>query len=203
MQKILVFGGTFNPIHLGHIRLYSHFAKLLKVDKTLIIPDNIPPHKEAKELVSGNDRLEMCRLAVQNDPTAEVSNMELLREGESYTDITLKLLKNEYKGAQLYFVIGSDMFFTLDKWKNPQIIISLATICTAARHPNELIALNEKAGELKAVFGGEYIIENEKVLEISSTQLRQMIRENKSTRKYLHPAVAEYIKMNGLYRNEI
>lgn len=200
MQKILVFGGTFNPIHLGHVRLYRHFARLLHVDKCLIIPDNLPPHKEPDELAGGDDRMELCRLAVKDDPTAEVCDMELLRGGESYTDVTLEQIKKQYADARLYFVVGSDMFFTLDKWRDTQKIMDLAAICTAARHPNELSLLSQKAEEYKKTYGGEYIIEGVKVLEISSTKLRQMIKDGAKLSEYLPPAVENYIKMNGLYK---
>ncbi|MEG1760766.1 MAG: nicotinate (nicotinamide) nucleotide adenylyltransferase [Hydrogenoanaerobacterium sp.] len=203
MQKIIVFGGTFNPIHFGHIHLYRHFAKLVNADKAIIIPDYLPPHKAAKELASAEDRMEMCRLAVSDDKTAVVSDMELLRGGESYTAVTLEQLARQNQNALLYFVIGSDMLFTLSQWREPQKIVNLATICAAARHLNELEALQKKACELKKIYGGEFIIDNIDVLDISSTQLRLMIKEGKNLDKYLPSAVIKYIKMNGLYKNEI
>lgn len=201
MQKILVFGGTFNPIHLGHIHLYRHFERLLAVDKVLIIPAKTPPHKRAEELADGAHRLEMCRLAVQDDPLAEVSDMELRRSAVSYTIDTLKELAAAWQGAALYLVVGSDMFFTLEKWREPEKIVRLATVCALARRPNEYTALQKKAEELKRRYGGRFLLDNAEVLTISSTALRGLVKRGGDLAPSLPEAVARYIKTNGLYLN--
>ncbi|WP_312641961.1 nicotinate (nicotinamide) nucleotide adenylyltransferase [Hydrogenoanaerobacterium sp.] len=200
MQKILIFGGTFNPIHLGHIRLYRHFADKLSVDKVLIVPAKIPPHKRPRELASAEDRIAMCRLAVQDDPRAEISDIELRRDAVSFTVDTLTQISADYKGAQLSLVIGSDMFFTLDLWREPEKIIGLAAICALARHPDEYDALLRKQQELQSKWGGHFVIDNTEVLDISSTQLRQMVKDQENLSSFLPEAVIEYIKTNGLYK---
>lgn len=202
MQKILVFGGTFNPIHLGHIHLYRHFADKLQVDKVLIVPAKIPPHKQPRELASGKHRIAMCKLAVEDDPRVVISDIELCRNAISFTVDTLVQIKNCFKNAQLYFVVGSDMFFTLDLWREPQKIMELATICALARKQNEYDALLQKQRQLQSKYNGSFIIDNADVLDISSTQLRRMMKEKKDLSFYLPAAVVQYIKTNGLYETD-
>lgn len=204
MQTILVFGGTFNPVHNGHIRLCSHFARRTGAEKALIIPSKIPPHKRPGQLASCEDRLAMCRLAFAGNPIAEVSDIELRRDGVSYTADTLTQLAGLYPDARFYLVVGSDMFFTLDQWREAQKITELAAVCTLARHPDEYNALLQKKQELTANFSGEYIVDNENVLEISSTNLRALAGRGEDLTPYMPEAVAQYIKTNGLYLpNEI
>lgn len=204
MQNILVFGGTFNPVHNGHTRLCSHFARRVGAEKALIILSKISPHKRPMQLAGCGDRLAMCKLAFAGDPIAVVSDIELRRDGVSYTADTLVQLAGLYPDARFYLVVGSDMFFTLDQWHEAQKITELAAVCTFARHPNEYSALLQKKQELVAKFSGEYIVDNESVLEISSTKLRALAGQGGDLTPYMPEAVARYIKTNGLYlQNEI
>ena len=115
-MRIGVYGGSFNPIHTGHIRLAQSYLEALSLDKILVIPANIPPHKRARQLLPGETRLELCRLACLDDPRLEVSDIELQREGSSYTVDTLRALKVLYPGAELHLIVGSDMFMTMETW---------------------------------------------------------------------------------------
>lgn len=200
MQKILVFGGTFNPVHNGHVRLCRHFIARTGADKALVIPAKSPPHKRPDRLARGEDRLAMCRLAFAGEPIAEVSDIELRREGASYTADTLMELAKLYQGARFYLVVGSDMFFMLDQWYEPQTILRLATVCTFARHLCEYQALLEKSDDMKAHFSGEYMVDNEEILEISSTDLRELAVRGEPLAPYMPEHVARYITENRLYR---
>ena len=111
-MKIGIFGGTFNPVHQGHVHLAQQCVEELKLDKLLVIPTKQPPHKQVQELASGEHRAQMCRLAFAEIPQAQVSEMELHREGKSYTADTLTQLKQQFPQAQFYLIVGGDMFLT-------------------------------------------------------------------------------------------
>ena len=125
MSRIGILGGTFNPIHNGHIQMakYSHDAA--KLDKVILMPTFVPPHKESANLVSCEHRFNMCRLASAELPYAEVSDFEIKLEGKSYTYRTLQLLKSQNENDDFYFIVGADMFLSMQNWKNPEIIFRL------------------------------------------------------------------------------
>ena len=129
MMKVGIYGGTFNPVHTGHIHAAKQAAEILGLDKLILIPDRIAPHKE---IPSGSptpeQRLEMLRLAVAGETGIEVSDIELKREGKSYTYLTVEALSEEYPGAELYLLMGTDMFLTFHTWKNPERITAKATL---------------------------------------------------------------------------
>ena len=142
-----ILGGTFNPIHTGHIRLALYVQETLNLNRVLVIPDRLPPHKKAPDLLPGRDRLELCRKACNPYPQLEVSDMELKREGNSYTVDTLSALKSQFPNASLTLIVGSDMFLTIDSWKNSREIFRLAQICTGARKKEDIARLENKKKE--------------------------------------------------------
>ncbi len=198
MKKIAVFGGTFNPIHLGHLRLISEYQKRYEFDRVLLIPTKIPPHKQAYDLAPDADRLEMCRIASRTYPFLEVSELELRREGKSYTYDTLRELKCAEPEAVFYLIMGSDMFLTFREWHHWKEMLGLAVLLTAPRHPNEKAALEAEREQL-CVIGGEAFVADIPVFEISSTEIRTQIREGVPCGEYLLPGVEEYIRDNRLY----
>lgn len=191
-MKIGVFGGTFNPPHNGHIRLAKAAADELKLDKLLVIPSCIPPHKIAAKLADGQERLEMCRLAFGCDPRFEVSPMELERGSRSYTVETLRELKALYPDSELYFIVGSDMLESFDKWYLWQEILSLSVLCAASREEGyspDLSRFGKLAERIKIITLDP--------LEVSSTQIRNSVGE--VSPELLDPKVAAYIREHGLY----
>lgn len=191
-MKIGVFGGTFNPPHNGHVRLAKAAADELKLDKLLVIPSCIPPHKIAAKLADGQERLEMCRLAFGCDPRFEVSPMELERGSRSYTVETLRELKALYPDSELYFIVGSDMLESFDKWYLWQEILSLSVLCAASREEGyspDLSRFGKLAERIKIITLDP--------LEVSSTQIRNSTGEVSS--ELLDPKVAAYIREHGLY----
>ena len=191
-MKIGVFGGTFNPPHNGHVRLAKAAADELKLDKLLVIPSCIPPHKIAAKLADGQERLEMCRLAFGCDPRFEVSPMELERGSRSYTVETLRELKALYPDSELYFIVGSDMLESFDKWYLWQEILSLSVLCAASREDGynpDLSRFGKLAERIKIITLDP--------LEVSSTQIRNSAGEVSS--ELLDPKVAAYIREHGLY----
>lgn len=201
MQKIAIFGGTFNPPHMGHIRLVKAFEEQKGFDKVLIIPTYLPPHKQSTQLASCEDRLQMCRLAF-SQPVFEISDIEVQRGGKSYTYDTLKQLAKVYKDAQFYLIIGSDMFLTFHEWRMAEEIFDLCTVCAALREDDKSLAelqeyakkfFPERADKLNIV------LSDFKPLEVSSTQLRQKIGEGQDVSNLVPKAVLEYINGRGLY----
>jgi nicotinate-nucleotide adenylyltransferase len=197
MQKIAVFGGTFNPIHNGHIHLVKEFSKRLGFDQVLLVPSRVPPHKQAKDLASAADRLAMCRLAAL-EFQFEVSEIEIERRGFSYTSDTLRELKRIYPDAELYFITGEDMFLTLANWHNAKCIFSLATLCAAPRSYGGMEKLLEYS-EILRRGGAKTAIENIDYLPISSTMVRVAVKQGKNLAGLVPAAVAEYIIENNLY----
>ncbi len=188
----MFFGGTFNPPHNGHVRLAKAAADELKLDKLLVIPSCIPPHKIAAKLADGQERLEMCRLAFGGDPRLEVSPMELERGSRSYTVETLRELKALYPDSELYFIVGSDMLESFDKWYLWQEILSLSVLCAASREEGyspDLSRFGKLAERIKIITLDP--------LEVSSTQIRNSAGEVSS--ELLDPKVAAYIREHGLY----
>ena len=127
-MKTGVFGGTFNPVHKGHIMLAEYCMDSVGLDRIIMIPTAVPPHKISKNLASENDRLNMCELACKGKKNFSVSDIEIKRQGKSYTYETVTQLKEIYPDDHLYTIMGADMFLTLDRWKNPKIIFEKSSI---------------------------------------------------------------------------
>lgn len=200
MQKLVIFGGTFNPIHYGHLHLVRQFAKIIETNQVLLIPTAKPPHKIVRDLASARDRLEMCRLAVKRDGF-QISDMEIRRGGLSYTSDTLLQIKKSNPDCELYFVTGEDMFLTLPKWHEAKAIYSLATICAAPRTKQGCRTLNEFAKKI-AGMGAKTMICDIGILPMSSTMIRNAVKKGKDISDYVPATVADYIHQHHLYLEE-
>ena len=199
-MKTGIYGGTFNPIHKGHLHIVEAFRKGLGLDRVLLIPTRVPPHKAAPDLASPQDRFAMCQLAIQGQPWLELSDMEMRREGKSYTAETLEELSALYPQDQFYLLMGEDMFLTLGRWYRPETIFSLASVCTTPRSPDGLDALRQKALEYTGQFQARCFLEHIPYLPISSTQVRQAVARGEDISGLVPQAVAAYMKERGLYR---
>ena len=199
MMKIGIYGGTFNPVHTGHIHAAKQAAELLRLDKLLMIPDRIAPHKQ---IPSGSptpeQRLEMLILAVQNEPLIEVSDIELKREGKSYSYLTVEALREQYPAAELYLLMGTDMFLSFRTWMNPDRIMAQATLavmCRGEKGEKEKILAQKKV--LEDMGAKVELVENQ-ILAISSTQLRRLVAFD-CAGDFLPDGVEEYIRSHKLY----
>ncbi|MDR2654569.1 MAG: nicotinate (nicotinamide) nucleotide adenylyltransferase [Oscillospiraceae bacterium] len=199
-MRLGIFGGTFNPIHKGHLRLAENFKNLLSLDKILLIPANIPPHKQAPDLAEGVDRLNMCLLAARDYPFIEVSDMELRREGASYTIDTLEALRRIYPDGEFFLILGGDMFLGFDAWHRFEEIIKNAAVCAAARRDKDCGELAAQRRKLEAL-GANIIISEAKAFEISSTEIRNAFRARNSGffSIYLPGNVKKYCECLYLY----
>lgn len=199
-MKTGIYGGTFNPIHNGHLHIVEEFRRGLGLDRVLLIPTRVPPHKAAPDLASAGERFAMCRLAAQGKPWLELSDIEMRREGKSYTAETLEELSVLYPQDRFYLLMGEDMFLTLDRWYRPETIFSLASVCTTPRSPDGLDALRQKALEYTGQFQARCFLEHIPYLPISSTQVRQAVARGEDISGLVPQAVAAYMKERGLYR---
>lgn len=200
-MKLGIFGGTFNPIHNSHIYLAEEYHQHLSLDKVLLMPTNVPPHKQTPELASAQDRLEMCRVAVKSNPSLEVSTYEIDKGGVSYTYQTLEYLTEKYNDATLYLLMGADMFLSFLNWRNPQRIMELAVLCTAPREYEEMQALSEQAQRLTKA-GARCEVLNIMPRPMSSSFIRKEIQTGHDVSVHLPTGVYEYIKTHGLYKEE-
>ena len=200
-KRIAMFGGSFNPVHNAHMNLAAAFVKKLKLDKLLLVPTAQPPHKSGKDIASAQHRLNMCRLAAESVKKAEVSDIEIVRSGTSYTVDTLRQLRELYPESELFLIMGADMYMTLDTWKNPEEIFSLACLCTVPRNDDEAPELEEKEKQYSEM-GARSVILDLKKLDISSTVIRELAYNDESFSKYVDPKVEKYIYANYLYMNK-
>lgn len=192
-MKIGIFGGTFSPPHIGHISAAKSFKEQLNLDKLLIIPCGIPPHKNIKGNVSSQDRFIMSQLAFSS--FSEISDYEISKEGKSYTVDTVLYLKSIYSSDSLYLLIGDDMLFSFNSWYKPEIICNNANICYISRGESDENIKN-KADELSVKYCSEFTPVLCKPLVISSTDIRSDIMKYKNM---LPTGVFNYIKEHNLY----
>ena len=199
MARIGIYGGTFNPPHIGHMAAARQAADLLRLDKLLLIPDRIAPHKQLPQgSASPEQRLAMLEIAAAGKPGIIVSDMELKRDGPSYTYQTVLQLKEQYPSDELVFIMGTDMFLSFDTWKNPHIILQNASLGVLYRgEKDEIAQIAGKKQETEANGGRVYLVENQ-ILPISSTDLRRLLAFDCAA-PYLPEGVGEYIRATGLY----
>ena len=196
-RRVGIFGGTFNPPHIGHIEAAKAFVSEAELDELLIIPAFIPPHKEYLSSVGCDERLEMCRLAFSDIEKTKISDIEIARGGKSYTYLTLQELSDE--DVELYLLCGTDMILTMDAWKNPDVIFSLCTICYIRRESLADITnmIEAKCKEYVECYNADILPIISDVIEISSSEIRQ---GNKDISRYLKKEVLDYVIEKGLYK---
>ena len=201
-MRIGIFGGTFNPPHLGHKRLAETMLKSASLDKIIIMPTYTPPHKKGSDLASEKDRLNMCRLLFK-ESHYQVSDLEIIRGGKSYTVDTVRELKKLYPDDELFLIIGSDMFLSFDRWYKFEEILENVTLCVATRE-NDISAedLVSFAKEKLKLGADDIIISSVDAFVCSSTQVRNLIKEESDTEGILEKSVKGYIDMRKLYSDE-
>jgi nicotinate-nucleotide adenylyltransferase len=188
-MKIGILGGTFNPIHLGHLILAEEAREKLGLDKIIFVPAYLPPHKESLDIAPAGMRLEMVRLATKGNRNFLVSDIEIKRDGRSYTIDTIKEFKRKYPKDDLYFVIGSDLLNYLEGWKDLSEIIRIVKFIAATRpgYPLEKIPAHISTLAIRAV-------------DISGFEIRRAIKQDKSFRYLVPDTVYRYINKNKLYK---
>ena len=199
MERIGIYGGTFNPPHIGHLRGAAQAITALSLDRLILIPDRIAPHKQ---IPSGSptpeQRLEMLRIAASHYEKMEVSDLELRREGPSYSYITVEQMHELYPDAKLYLLMGTDMFTSFLTWRNPERILSKAALAVMSRgERGEAEAIEAQKRTIEAMGYEAEVIENH-VTAISSTQLRRLLAF-RCAGEFLPEGVLDYIREHRFY----
>ncbi|MGB3345646.1 MAG: nicotinate-nucleotide adenylyltransferase [Candidatus Humimicrobiia bacterium] len=205
MLRIGIMGGTFNPIHYGHLVTAEEARIQFNLDRVLFIPTGDPPHKEGQKITNAQQRYLMTVMATGSNPYFYVSRMEIDRPQPSYTMDTVKDLHEVYKDSQIFFITGTDAVLDILTWKNPAEILNLCIFIAATRPGYELDRLNNIKKRLKDELGIADI--NEKIhiikipaLAISSTDIRNRVRTGKPIRYLLPEGVANHIYKMGFYK---
>ena len=199
MERIGIYGGTFNPPHIGHIQAAKQAVEVLGLSKLLIIPDRIAPHKVMPEnSATAQQRLDMLRLATADCAQIEVSDIELKREGVSYTYETVMQLKADNPNADLVLLMGTDMFLSFHTWKNPDIILKNASLGVFYRgEKGETTAIEARKTEMEQQGAKVELVKND-IIHISSTQMRRLLAF-RCAGEFLPEGVLDYIRENHLY----
>lgn len=196
-MKIGVFGGAFNPVHNGHLHLAECYVKELNLDKMIFIPTALSPHKSSDHLISGEDRINMLKLALSGNDKYEVSDIEFKRKGKSYTYDTICELRKVYPDDALFLIVGSDQYLYFQNWYKADEILNTVTVCTACREENELKKLEQFRNNYSNM--KDSIISSFNVVVVSSSQIRDTVRTSKSICNLVPEKVEKYIKEHKLY----
>lgn len=199
-EKVGIIGGTFNPIHLGHLMLAQDAKNYFGLKKVLFIPAGISYFKDSNEVLSRQHRLNMTKLAIKDNPDFELSTVETDREGNSYTYETLDILKKENQNTCYYFIVGADTLFKMDSWKNPESIFKNCIICCKKRNDYIDEELQNQIKIYEKKYNADIRLMDIPQVGISSTFIRESIKRGYNTRYYLSDGVAKYIEDNKLYK---
>ncbi|MCR4672850.1 MAG: nicotinate-nucleotide adenylyltransferase [Lachnospiraceae bacterium] len=200
-KKIGIMGGTFDPVHIAHLVLAENAYRAFGLDSVIILPSGHPAYKitGGREISCAEHRLAMLEEACRDIPYFRVSDMEIKREGNTYSADTLEILTRENPDTDYYFIIGGDSLIKLDTWHDPASLLKNCIIVAAVRDVAPIQACEEKAADLRERFGARIEFMDIPQLDISSTEIRRRVHDGLSV-KYLVPAGAEeYIKEHGLY----
>lgn len=214
-RKTGIFGGTFNPIHYGHLRAAEEAGEALGLEKILFIPSGNPPLK-VNDLAPSVDRYEMVRLAIETNKLFHISDAEIRRTGKSYTLETILSLRETYRDDQLYLILGIDSFLEMPSWYHPERLMELTDFVVISRPGYDFKSLGLQLNAVKDVLHqldcremeiyrpgpgnrGRIILLNVSPLDISATGIRRLVREGKSVKYLLPEAVESYIISNRLY----
>jgi nicotinate-nucleotide adenylyltransferase len=190
-------GGTFNPPHLGHLVCAQEAYLQLGLEQVLLIPASLPPHKAVDADPGIEHRLELCRLAIDGDPRFAVCDLEAHREGPSYTVDTLEALHSQMPDSELFLIVGADVAAGFAGWREPERVLSLATLAVAERPGSSRAVVEDVLGRLASGTGSRFFDMPE--IGVSSTMLRARVRSGQSTRYLMPDAVRDYVDQRHLY----
>lgn len=201
-KKVGIMGGTFDPIHTGHLILGENAYEQFVLDGVLFMPSGNPPHKKDRQGASNEQRTEMVRLAVEDNPHFRLSLEEMHELGYIYTSKTLQRLTEKNPDTDYYFIMGADSLMYFEKWHEPEVISALCTVVVAVRDHLSDEQMDAKIRELSDSFGTRIRKLETPNIDISSHQIREWVSEGKECRYYLPEKVRRYILREGLYVEE-
>ena len=201
-KRIGIMGGTFDPIHIGHLILGETAYHQFHLDNVLFMPAGNPPHKQDREnRATDSQRVEMVRLAIASNPHFTLSMEEMHREGYSYTYRTLERLKKRYPDTEYYFILGADSLYTFDEWKEPARILGACTILVGTRNHTSDEKLDRVIRNLEEKYQGDIQKLESLNIDISSKMIRSWIEKGRSLAYYVPDQVIEYIQKNNIYKD--
>lgn len=198
-MNIGIIGGTFDPIHNGHLIIAEYARTSLNLDKVLFIPSGMHPFKDNKKITDAKNRMDMILLATDSNPCFEVSSLEITRIGITYTIDTMISLKDKYPEDELYFIFGSDILFELDKWKRIEELSRLCKFILLDRHSKEEQEIYKRIEELESSYNIDIEKIKSPIIDISSTEIRERVSKKISIRYLVPELVEKYILNNKLY----
>lgn len=199
-KKVGILGGTFNPIHYGHLYLAENAMKKAELDQILFIPSGVSYMKEQREVLPAFHRMEMTKLAILPYSKFQVSSIEVERTGNSYSYETVLALKSQYPDVKFFFLTGADTIFSMESWKEPASIFHSVTILAAYRAGASLQQLKEQILYLEEKYGADIRLISDDHMDVSSSEIRDKIKRGISVHDLIPQAVAEYIEQHDLYR---
>ena len=200
-KKIGIMGGTFDPIHVGHLILGEQAYEQLGLDEVWFMPSGNPPHKKEREgRATDMERVEMVRCAIAGNPHFFLSLAEMDTDGYSYTYRTLETLKREHPDTDYYFIIGADSLFNLHTWKNPERICKSCIMVVASRNHASAEKLLKEMRMASQKYRGHFLLLETMNVDVSSQELRKWIQEGKSIRYYVPDPVIDFIEKKGIYK---
>lgn len=206
MSRIGIMGGTFNPIHAGHLMLAEAAREEMQLDEVWFIPTGCSYMKEndsgREGFPSPTERLEMTRLAVEDNPDFRCLDLEVMREGFTYSYETLEELRRKYPANSYYFILGADCLYSIENWKAPERLFAACEIVAAVRGDAAMEEMQSKVDELEKKYPARISLLPFRNLELSSTDIRKRVAEGKSIRYMTTDPVISYIRAKGFYKNE-
>ncbi|QTL97660.1 nicotinate-nucleotide adenylyltransferase [Iocasia frigidifontis] len=196
-MELAILGGTFDPVHLGHLLIAEQVLNRFDLDKIIFMPAGVPPHKNNSQILPSHHRLEMLKLAIRDNPLFNYSRYELDKEGQSYTADTLRYFKNKQGVDRVYFIIGADSLLDIFNWKEPDYLLANAFFIVAQR-PGYSIDNILRENDYSPYFDRIFIM-NSFFIDISSTFIRQAVKNGDSIRYQVTEAVKNYIENKKLY----
>lgn len=202
-MKIGIMGGTFDPIHKGHIMLGEYAKKLYQLDKIWFMPNGNPPHKLNSKIESQtNHRVKMVELAIQDKEDFEIQLYEVKRTEVNYSYLTMEHFNEIYPNDKFYFIIGADSLFAFETWKNPDRLVKTCTILAAYRDGKNTTEMKEQIMYLNDKYGADIVLLNTPDVDISSSDIRRMIKNHEDISELVPESVFSYIQSNNLFRDE-
>ena len=216
-ERMGLFGGTFDPIHLGHLRAAREVLKKCRLDRILFVPSFLPPHKERKGMAPARDRLRMVELACAGEPRFAASSIEVDAGGKSYSILTLERIRGLYPGARVFFILGIDAFLEIGTWREHERVLDESLFIVMTRPGARLEDAAEVVGEslrsrIRVIIEGENVdkvlagdhrifLLPIRALDVSSTEVRRRVRAGETVADLVPDAVGNYIRSRGLYRD--
>ena len=199
-KRVGIMGGTFNPIHLGHLIIAEAAYEAYNLDEVLFVPSGVSYMKDQSEILDAKKRVHMTGLAIEDNPHFALSTIEIDRDGNSYSYETLETLRKQNPNTEYYFLVGSDTLFALETWKHPEILLPSCTILVAVRDGVPMEKMQEHAKYLEEKFGGSIQLLTTPNIEISATDIRNRLSKNRNVKYFVPDAVLDFINKYDLYK---